>query len=147
MSQISIIRITRSNHTLLNDTFFQLFPYADRSDNSTRALTIAADDRSYLYIAYDGDAITGYALGYRFPALFDKGNMAYVYDIEVLPADRRKGIGKALMESLLNDLKTDGVTEAWLGTDTGNVPAQALYHATGGERSDDTFYDFTYTLA
>jgi ribosomal protein S18 acetylase RimI-like enzyme len=59
---------------------------------------------------------------------------------------RRKGAGRLLINTLLTHLKSDGVTELWLGTATDNVGGQALFSSTGGIKSEETFYDFTYEL-
>ena len=69
-----------------------------------------------------------------------------MYDIEVLQEHRKKGIGRKLMERLLEDLKKSGVTELWLGTATGNTSGQALFSKTGAEKSSETFNDYTYKL-
>jgi ribosomal protein S18 acetylase RimI-like enzyme len=69
-----------------------------------------------------------------------------LYDIEVLEAHRKKGIGRQLIKKMKADLKTDAVHELWLGTATTNIAGQALFTATGAEKSDETFNDFTYEL-
>ena len=104
------------------------------------------DESTYLLAALSGANIIGYAVAYRFPSFFEARSLAYLYDIEVLPAFRRKGAGRLLIHLLLDYLKKDNVGELWLGTATGNVEAQALFAATGGIRSGETFNDYTYTL-
>jgi hypothetical protein len=51
-----------------------------------------------------------------------------------------------LIETLLTILKTDNVSELWLGTATNNFAGQALFTKTGGIQSDETFNDFIYEL-
>ncbi|MEO7292162.1 MAG: GNAT family N-acetyltransferase, partial [Ginsengibacter sp.] len=63
-----------------------------------------------------------------------------------LETHRRKGAGRLLMETLLAHLKNDNVSERWLGTATDNLEGQALFSATGGIKSAETFNDFTYEL-
>lgn len=109
--------------------------------------SLLSDDRTYLFAAMSADEeVIGYALAYRFAALYRPGGLAYLYDIEVAEAHRRKGAGRLLIDALLRHLKADGVMEMWLGTDTDNEAAQALYSATGAQRSEGAFYDFTYHL-
>ena len=99
--------------------------------------SLLTDERTYLFAAMaNSGEVIGYALAYRFPALYRPGGLAYLYDIEVAQAHRRKGIGRLLIEAVLRYLKVDGVTEMWLGTDTDNEAAQALYSATSGQRSE-----------
>ena len=63
-----------------------------------------------------------------------------VYRLCVLPAARRRGIGRALMERGLSDLYAAGVRHMYLDVRAGNLPAQQLYRALGfvvcGRRSD-----------
>lgn len=108
---------------------------------------LLTDERTYLFAAVSAkEEVIGYALAYHFPALYRPGRLAYLYDIEVVETHRRKGAGRLLIETVLRYLKADGVTEMWLGTDADNEAAQALYSATGGQRSEGAFYDFTYHL-
>ena len=104
------------------------------------------DDRTYLFAALSSDTVTGYALAYRFPSLYASEYLAYLYDIEVALKNRRQGIGRLLVDTLLAHLKLDGVKEVWLGTAVDNVEGQALFHATGALKSGETFNDYTYYL-
>ena len=94
-----------------------------------------------------GGYVVGYALAYRFPSLCAEGFLAYLYDIEVLQNNRRKGVGRLLIEAMLAKLKSDGVKELWLGTAIDNVEGQGLFSSTCAERSDEIFHDYTYNLA
>jgi ribosomal protein S18 acetylase RimI-like enzyme len=107
---------------------------------------LLADDRTYVWAAVQGAHIVGYALAYRFPALYGARYLAYLYDIEVLESHRRQGIGRGLMAAALAALKFDGVDEVWLGTATDNLEAQALFTAMGGTSSGETFLDFTFEI-
>ncbi len=104
------------------------------------------DERTYLFVVILDDEIIGYALAYRFPSWHTSGYLAYLYDIEVSEKHRRKGAGRLLIETVLAHLKSEGVTEMWLGTATDNTEGQALFSSTGGITSEETFIDFTYFL-
>ncbi len=124
----------------------------DCDDDTGRPITtglekLCDDDRSYLFAAIVNYKVVGYALSYRFPSLFSKSSLAYLYDIEVLESHRRKGVGKLLKTSMLAKLKTDEVKELRLGTAINNAEGQALFRATGAEKSTETFNDFTYYLS
>jgi ribosomal protein S18 acetylase RimI-like enzyme len=105
-----------------------------------------SNETCYLVAAMDDDMVVGYPLAYRFPAFFEKGNTAYLYDIEVLPRHRQKGIGKKLISELLRYLKPDGVTEVWLGTAVDNLPAQKLFQVTGAKKEEEVFSEYFYYL-
>ena len=56
-----------------------------------------------------------------------------VQDLFVLPAYRRRGIAKALLQHLADLGRQHGANRLQLETDTQNMPAQALYSASGFE--------------
>jgi [ribosomal protein S18]-alanine N-acetyltransferase len=62
------------------------------------------------------------------------GEEAEVLSIGVLPACRRRGIGRALMEETLRRLYRDGATALLLEVDGGNEAALSLYGGLGFEQ-------------
>jgi|GEM_PF-5345854 len=114
--------------------------------NNEHLTQLLKDDRTYLVAALQGDLVMGYALAYRFPSLYRADHLAYLYDIGVEEEFRKQGVGKRMINTLLPQLKLDGVSELWLGTGTDNQAGQALFGATGAIRTDETFYDYTYHL-
>ena len=105
------------------------------------------DDRTYLLAAIMDGAVIGYTLAYRFPSLYAVEFLGYLYDIEVTPVHRRKGVGRLLVETLICRMKSDGVKELWLGTAVDNEEGHALFRTTGAIKSGETFNDYTYYLA
>lgn len=101
------------------------------------------NDACYVLAALENGPC-GFILAYRFPSFYADENTAYLYDIEVLPAYRKKGIGRLMVEQLLSLLKEDGVGEIWLGTATDNHPAQQLFGTTGAQKTDETFFEYFY---
>lgn len=66
-----------------------------------------------------------------------------LYEIEVAPEHRGRGIGRALLTRFRDLAMSEGHRKMWLFTDEGNVPAKALYRSTGGSASpheDVTFW-------
>ncbi len=105
---------------------------------------LLTDDRTYLLAAMTDGIVVGFTLAYRFPSLYAAEFLAYLYDIEVLPFYRRKGIGRLLVKTLIEHLQPDGVRELWLGTAVDNAEGQGLFSSTGAVKSDETFNDYTY---
>lgn len=147
--EIIIKRVQREDTAILQDL---LIHHIDRDDEPADRLDarylneLLRDNRCYLLAAIISDMVVGYALAYRFPSLYAKGNIAYMYDIDVLETHRRKGIGSRLIKHVLQLLKQDDVYELWLGTAIDNMEGQALFTATGAARSGEAFNDFTYKL-
>lgn len=108
--------------------------------------SLLGNDTCYLIAALEPGNPIGYVLAYKFPSFYAAESTAYLYDIEVLPAHRNKGIGKQLIRLLMDHLARDGVTEVWLGTGINNSAAQKLFTGTGAEKEEETFYEYFYYL-
>ncbi|MFE2846970.1 GNAT family N-acetyltransferase [Streptomyces scopuliridis] len=76
----------------------------------------------------------------------DKGSEMCLYELSVATAYRRRGIGRALTTALATEARARGCYDMWVGADTDNAPALALYRATGAQ-DDGEFamltWDFT----
>ena len=66
--------------------------------------------------------LAGFAVGY-----LTRGRTAHVVTLDVGPGERRRGLGKALLESLLKRLARAGALEARLEVATENTGAIAFY--------------------
>ncbi|HEX5438839.1 MAG TPA: GNAT family N-acetyltransferase [Gemmatimonadaceae bacterium] len=92
-----------------------------------------ADPRHHLAVALDAEEVVGMAsaIHYVHP---DKAPQLWINEVGVAPTHRGRGIGRRLMELLLEHARTLGCTEAWVLTDDpGNRAAHALYASVGGE--------------
>lgn len=143
---MKIFRVKPKDTEIINSLIDFLKNQYDVSVSPEHLETFVSDDRTYLFIAQLKENIMGYTISFRFPAFTEKGFLAYLYDIEVVENQRKKGIGRRLVEESLAELKKDGATELWLGTATNNTAGQALFTSTGGEKSGETFNDFIYDL-
>jgi ribosomal protein S18 acetylase RimI-like enzyme len=141
---IEVIRIQQHNR----ERIAALIPLLDQNEhpNAQHIAHMTGDDRTYLFLALENGTPAGYALAYCFPYFYSVQTHAYLYDIEVLETHRRKGIGRRLIDATLAALKADGCGEMWLGTATDNSEAQALFGRTGAIKTEETFFDYTYTV-
>lgn len=144
---MKIVKVRKEDKEVIGSIGNQFFQDADVPPSLDHLDKLLADDRTYLFAAIIDGVVVGYALAYRFPSLYTSDYLAYLYDIEVLANYRRKGAGRLLMETLLAQLKTDGVSELWLGTATDNIEGQGLISSTGAIKSGETFNDYTYDLS
>ncbi|TCK03448.1 ribosomal protein S18-alanine N-acetyltransferase [Phorcysia thermohydrogeniphila] len=62
------------------------------------------------------------------------GKTCDVNRIAVLPAFRRRGVGKELLKKLLDILREEGVEEVFLEVRKSNIPAIKLYESFGFKR-------------
>lgn len=144
--EIEIIKLKKDDLTVIDFIIENCIANADEKPSANHLKTLLTDDRTYILAAILDYKVIGYILAYIFPSLYTSNYLAYLYDIEVLEVHRRKGVGRLLIETLLEHLKSDRVSELWLGTATDNVEGQALFSSTGGVKSGETFNDFTYEL-
>jgi ribosomal protein S18 acetylase RimI-like enzyme len=104
------------------------------------------DPRHQLVVALDDGLVVGFvsAVIYMHP---DKpAPELWINEIGVAPTHQRQGIGKALMQAILEEAKQAGCTEAWVLTERDNLPAMAMYKSTGGEETPPDSVMFTFKL-
>jgi ribosomal protein S18 acetylase RimI-like enzyme len=89
----------------------------------------------------EGQELLGWAWGLRQRHVGGYSQLQ-LYEIEVAVQQRGLGIGRALVDWFVDLARQEGDRKMWLFTDHDNLPAKALYEATGGRRSahDDAGY-------
>ena len=107
---------------------------------------ILGQDTNYLIAAIAGNAPIGFLTAYRMPALSNDASMVYIFEIEVVPAHRRQGIGKQLVNLLKQLCLESDVEDIWVGTENDNVAAKRLYESTGGVCDYPDNCEFVYDL-
>ena len=71
----------------------------------------------------------------------------YIDEVGVAPAFQRRGVGRALVERMLDIGRELGCGEAWVGTEPDNLPARGLYESLREKRDEaETFVMFVYPL-
>jgi ribosomal protein S18 acetylase RimI-like enzyme len=103
-----------------------------------------ADPRHRLVVAMDDDLVVGFvsALLYLHP---DKAAPElWINEIGVAPTHQRQGIGKRLLQAILEDAREAGCKEAWVLTDRKNTAAMGMYESVGGVETlpDPTMFTF-----
>ncbi len=98
--------------------------------------TFLADTRNLLYCMVDNDKVVAFAYGYLLSRTDGTPNMVYIHEVCVAEDYRHRGIGTALMNSLQNLLRDEGVGKMFLIADSSDNIANTLYRRTGGSHSD-----------
>lgn len=120
----------------------------DEPVDPSRLAAYLAEPGHLLLLALEDDSRGGLVVGqcaaviHRHP---DKPTELYVDELGVAPTHHRRGIGRALMERMLEEGRARGCEEAWLGTEPDNEAANALYAATGAA-PPEAFHLFLYDL-
>ncbi|MBO0517131.1 GNAT family N-acetyltransferase [Streptomyces beijiangensis] len=74
----------------------------------------------------------------------DKGTEMCLYELGVAEPYRRRGIARALVSTLAEVARERDCYDMWVGVDTDNEPALAVYRASGA-KADATFAMLTWT--
>ena len=90
-----------------------------------------SDPRHHLAMAIDEDWVVGMASGVHYVHP-DKAPQLFINEIAVARPYQGQGIGRRLMERLLDRGRELGCRGAWLGTDRSNTAARRCYAAAGG---------------
>jgi aminoglycoside 6'-N-acetyltransferase I len=129
MSRIDICLLGPSDTAVLDRLAPEVF---DNEVQPDWCADFLADPRHHLVVARSDDVVVGMAsaVDYFHP---DKAPQLWINEVGVSPEYRRQGIGRRLVERLVQ-LATDlGCTEVWVLTDAGNAAANRLYAAAGAE--------------
>jgi len=116
----------------------------DNKIDPEMARRFLADSAHYIVVALEDDVVVGMASAndYLHP---DKPVQFWVNEMGVAPSHQRRGIGKRLLQRMLELARELGREEAWLGTEDDNVAARALYKSLDGE--EESFVMYTYELS
>ncbi len=105
-----------------------------------------ADPRHRLVVALDNNVVVGFVSAVLYLHPDKPAPELWINEIGVAPTHQRQGIGKALMQTILNIAQQSGCTEAWVLTDRANLPAMAMYKSAGGEETLPDSVMFTFKL-
>ena len=112
----------------------------------TSAQEFISDPRHRLVVALDNDIVVGFVSAVIYVHPDKPAPELWINEIGVAPSYQRQGIGKALMQAILEDAKRSGCSEAWVLTDRANLPAMTMYKSSGGEETLPDPVMFTFKL-
>lgn len=104
-----------------------------------------ADPRHHLAVAIDEGRVVAMASGVHYVHP-DKAPQLWVNEIGVAPSHLRQGLGRRVLDALLERGRTLGCEEAWVLTDRANVAACRLYASAGGEEAKGETIMFEFRL-
>jgi GNAT superfamily N-acetyltransferase len=113
--------------------------------DSSLVAEFLGDDRHHLAVAVDGGQVIGFAsaVHYVHP---DKPPEMWINEVGVAADHQGRGIGKAVIRTLLQHGERLGCREAWVLTDRSNQAAMRLYASTGGQEAPQDQVMFTFFL-
>jgi ribosomal protein S18 acetylase RimI-like enzyme len=140
--RIELHWVDASNAGLLERVDDDVF---DDAVQPARVNAFVANPANQLVVAVSDDTVVGMASGitYVHP---DKPLALFINEVGVSARFHRQGIGRLLMQAMLQRGHALGCHEAWVATEVGNQPARALYEATGGVADDEAAVVYVYPL-
>lgn len=107
-----------------------------RSITSEYATRLLANPSNLLLVAERKQHPVGFIWGYLLPRIDRESCQLFIYEVEVLPGARMRGVGASLMNFVAICTKANHLMEAFVLTDMDNVAAQRLYVSTGASLAD-----------
>jgi ribosomal protein S18 acetylase RimI-like enzyme len=138
-----IVSLSQSNATLLDNIAPDVF---DNAIDPRSLAAFLADPRHVMVVAVQDGVVVGMATAFEYVHP-DKPPQMFVNEVGVTPAHQSRGIGRKLVEALLDTARARGCTFAWLGTATDNTAAQACFASVPGAAKPQTFLLYEWDLA
>jgi ribosomal protein S18 acetylase RimI-like enzyme len=107
--------------------------------------TFLDDPRHHLAVAIDGALVVGFASAVHYVHPDKPSPELWINEVGVANTYRGRGVGTALLKSLLDHARRLGCSEAWVLTDADNESALRLYESLEGTASRDHAM-FTFRL-
>lgn len=123
MTAIQIRRLLPGDEPLLGSVAPDVF---DGPIDPVRLKACLAQSGHLLFVAFDDGRDVAQAAG-MIHHHADRSPELYVDNVGVSLAWQRRGIANRLMDALFAAGRAAGCEEAWLGTESDNLPARALY--------------------
>jgi ribosomal protein S18 acetylase RimI-like enzyme len=112
----------------------------------TTAMDFLHDPRHRLMVVMEDTLVVGFisAVMYLHP---DKSKPElWINEVGIAPTHRGRGIGKMLLQRMLESGQQAGCSEAWVLTEHSNDAAMALYRSLGGREEIPDPVMFTFKL-
>jgi ribosomal protein S18 acetylase RimI-like enzyme len=115
----------------------------DEPIDADRLAAYLAEPGHHMLVAlHEGEVVAQVAaVIHRHP---DKPTELYIDEVGVTPALQRQGIARRMVAEMFAFGKALGCKEAWVGTESGNAAARALYESHGA--AGEPFVMYVYTL-
>ncbi|MBT8147877.1 MAG: GNAT family N-acetyltransferase [Gammaproteobacteria bacterium] len=142
--QIEVKRITRSDDLaalvdLINTADWDEDNDVDPYSAAALDAYLAKEDTVFVaaFSTIGKTQLVGMASGRIELKPYDHMKWLYIDEVDTCASHRRKGVGRALMKYLLEMAREAACEEVWLGTESTNVAANALYKSLSPNEVDE----------
>jgi aminoglycoside 6'-N-acetyltransferase I len=105
-----------------------------------------ADRRHRLAVALDDGIVVGFVSAVLYVHPDKPRPELWINEVGVAGTHQGRGLGRALLEAMLENARELDCREAWVLTDRSNAPAMGLYAVVGGEIAPGDTVMFTFFL-
>ena len=138
------IRILRSgDETVLEHVAADVF---DDDINMQSTAAFLADNRHHIAVALEDGVVVGFASAVEYFHPDKAYPELWINEVGVAPENQSRGIGKALMNRLLELARDLGCADAWVLTEKSNEAAKRLYTSAGGTEAAECPVMFTFSV-
>jgi aminoglycoside 6'-N-acetyltransferase I len=138
------IRVLRAGEeAILDNVFPGVF---DNCVDRTAAPEFLADPRHHLAVAIEDGEVVAFASGVHYVHPDKPQPEMWINEVGVAESRRGCGLGKAVVQALLEEARRLGCAEAWVLTDRANAAAMHLYAACGGSEQPPDPVMFAFRL-
>lgn len=111
-----------------------------------RAIEFLADPRHHLVVAIDNNLVIGFVFAVHYVHPDKPLPELWINEIGVAATHQRQGIGKRLMNTVLEVGRELGCEVAWVLTDRDNTAAMSLYASVGNPQAPSNHVMFSFDL-
>lgn len=112
-----------------------------------RAVSEFLDDpRHHLAVAVDDGVVVGFVSAVEYVHPDTTRPELWINEVGVAPTHHRRGVGRELLDAVLDARRKAGCGEAWVLTDRANEAGMGLYASAGGVEADNDQVMFTFLL-
>jgi ribosomal protein S18 acetylase RimI-like enzyme len=140
---IEIKLLHRGDAHVLTSVALDVFD--DALDPAATAMFLA-DSRHHLAVALDDGVVVGFASAVTYVHPDKPQPELWINEVGVAPTHQRRGIGRLVLEALLDVARREHCSEAWVLADRSNTGAQRFYASLGAERAREDAVMFTFPL-
>lgn len=141
---IAIVRLGIDDVDLARTVFqvmVEVFEEGDGRLSADYVRRLLARDDLWAYGAVDRGSVVGGLTAHTLPMTRDESDEVFLYDLAVAPSHQRRGIGRLLVTTLVNDAARAGIDTVFVPADDEDTDALDFYRALGGVESPVSIFD------
>ncbi len=118
----------------------------DDAIDAESAREFLSDPRHHVAVAIDDGVVVGFASGVHYVHPDKSVPELWVNELGVASTHRQRGIGKAVLDCLLDAGRAHGCAQAWVLTERDNIPAMRLYASIDGAQAPSDHVMISFLL-